>query len=53
MEKEKVVDRKEVIVQTEPVFIKSKDCESSTDYQNEFGVAVSGQTVKKEFKTFG
>ena len=25
MEKEKVVDRKEVIVQTEPVFIKSKD----------------------------
>ena len=30
-EKNKVVDRKEVIVQTEPVSIKSKDCESSMD----------------------
>ena len=49
MDKEKVVDKKEVDVQTEPVFIKSKDCESSTDYLNEFGVAVSGQTVKQEF----
>ena len=50
MDKEKVVDKKEVDVQTEPVFIKSKDCESSTDDLNEFGVAVSGQTVKQEFK---
>ena len=37
-------------IQAEPVFIKSRDCESSTDYLNEFGVAVSGQTVKQEFK---
>ena len=52
MDKEKVVDKKkEVDVQTEPVFIKSKDCESSTDDLNEyFRVAVSGLTVKQEFK---
>ena len=40
-----------MIVQTRPVFIKSKDCESSTDDLNEyFRVAVSGLTVKQEFK---
>ena len=51
MEKEKVGDKKDVILQTEPVFIKSKDCESSTDDLNEyFRVAVSGLTVKQEFK---
>ena len=41
----------QLIVLTEPVFIKSKDCESSTDDLNEyFRVAVSGLTVKQEFK---
>ena len=45
VEKNKVVDRKEVIVQTEPVSIKSKDCESSMDDPNEnLGIAVSVQT---------
>jgi len=38
-------------VQTEPVFIKSKDCETSRDDQNEyFGVAVSVKTEKQESK---
>ena len=34
MDKEKVVDKKEVDVQTEPVFIKSKDYEASTADRN-------------------